>query len=239
MRSALGFLTIAGRPTPPSASALPWFPIVGALMGLAIGGIWMGAQHAWPLVVAAAITLAADAVVTGGLHWDGLADTGDGLLPPLTRDRRLEVMADPRVGAFGVLTVVVVVLLRFAALSTGPVGVWIIAALWCASRTAVALAVLLGRYARAEGMASAFQDPGRSRIWRPVAVGAFGLMISVPLALLDRPGHGAAALGAELLTIGLLGWLASRRLGGYTGDVLGAQIVLGETIGLLLWSARW
>jgi adenosylcobinamide-GDP ribazoletransferase len=239
MRSALGFLTIAGRPSPPSAAALPWFPIFGALIGLAIGGIWMGAHHDWPLGVAAAITLAADAVVTGGLHWDGLADSGDGLLPPLSPDRRLEAMADPQVGAFGVLTVVVVVLLRFAALSAGPVGVWIIAALWCASRTAVALAVLLGRYARADGMASAFRDHGRSRVRGPVVVGAIGLVISVPLALLDRPSHGAAALGAELLTIGLLGWLASRRLGGYTGDILGAQIVLGETVGLLLWSARW
>jgi cobalamin synthase len=70
-------------------------------------------------------------------------------------------------------------------------------------------------------------------------VGAVGLAISLPLALIDRPGHGAAALGAELLTIGGLTWLASRRLGGYTGDVLGAQIVLGETVGLLLWSAHW
>lgn len=239
MRSALGFLTIAGRASTPSATALPWFPVVGALTGFAVGGIWLGAQHVWPLVVAAAITLAADAVLTGGLHWDGLADTGDGLLPPLTKDRRLEVMADPRVGAFGLLTVVVAGLLRFAALSAGPVKVWIIVALWCMSRTAAALTVSLGRYARAEGMATVFRVDDSSRRWIPVAVGVIGLAISVPLALVDRPGHGAAALGAEVLTIGLLGWLAGRRLGGYTGDVLGAQIVLGETLGLLLWSARW
>jgi adenosylcobinamide-GDP ribazoletransferase len=99
--------------------------------------------------------------------------------------------------------------------------------------------MLLGTYARGEGLASGFQADGGSRGSKSIAVGAIGLAISVPLALLSRPGHGAAALGAEAITIALLAWLARRRLGGYTGDVLGAQIVLGETVGLLLWSARW
>ncbi|HEX3898709.1 MAG TPA: adenosylcobinamide-GDP ribazoletransferase [Mycobacteriales bacterium] len=239
MRSALSFLTIAGRSSPPTVATLTWFPVVGTLVGLAVGGIWVGAEHAWPLVVAAAVTVAADSLLTGGLHWDGLADTGDGLLPPLSVERRLDVMRDPRVGAFGVLSVAVVIMLRFATLAAGPAKVWIVAALWCLARTAAALVVLLGRYARDEGMAGAFQPATGSRRWRAGAVGALGLVISVPLALLDRPGHGAAALGAELLTISSLGWLAHRRLGGYTGDILGAQIVLGETVGLLLWSARW
>jgi adenosylcobinamide-GDP ribazoletransferase len=61
----------------------------------------------------------------------------------------------------------------------------------------------------------------------------------VPLAIVDRPGHGLAALGAAVVVaVGLVG-VAHRRLGGYTGDVLGAGIVLGETAGLLVWSARW
>jgi adenosylcobinamide-GDP ribazoletransferase len=239
VRSAFGFLTIAGRPSPPSASALAWFPAVGAVLGLAVGGVWSGSQHAWPLGVAAAVAIAADAVLTGALHWDGLADSGDGLLPPLTADRRLEVMSDPRVGAFGVLTVGVVLLLRFSAFAVGPVKVWIVAALWCASRSAAALVVLLTRYARGEGLATGFQTDGTARRWLAAAVCGTGLAICLPLALLNRPGHGAAAIGAELLTIGAVGWLAQRRLGGYTGDVLGAQIILGETVGLLLWCARW
>jgi adenosylcobinamide-GDP ribazoletransferase len=239
MRSALSFLTIAGRATAPSPSTLLSFPVVGALLGLAVGGIWVGANHAWAGVVAAAVTLAADAVLTGGLHWDGLADTGDGLLAALPSERRLEVMADPRIGAFGVLTVAVVVLLRYSALATGPAVVWVIASLWCLSRTAVAVVALAGRYARDDGIATAFVSGLGARGWRVLSVAALGLAVSLPLALVDRPGHGIAALGAAAATTGALAWLAVRRLGGFTGDVLGAQIVLGETVGLLLWAARW
>jgi adenosylcobinamide-GDP ribazoletransferase len=239
MRSALAFLTIAGRASSPAAGTLAWFPVVGALLGLAVGGVWVGAGHAWPLAVAAALALAADAILTGGLHWDGLADTGDGLLPALPVERRLAVMADPRIGAFGAVTVAVMVLLRFVTLGAGPASAWIIAALWCLSRATVALVVLFGSYARSEGLASAFHDTRRPRRGRALIVVVLGLAIAVPLALIKRPGHGLAALGAEVAAIAGLAWFAERRLGGYTGDVLGAQIVLGETIGLLLWSARW
>ncbi|HVW82211.1 MAG TPA: adenosylcobinamide-GDP ribazoletransferase [Mycobacteriales bacterium] len=239
MRSALSFLTIAGRARTPSDRTLIWFPVVGALIGLAVGGIWVGTMHAWPPVVAAAIVLAADAVLTGGLHWDGLADCGDGLLPPLDRQRRLDVMSDPRVGAFGVLAIAALGLLRFAVLAAGPAKVWIVAALWCASRTVAALVTLLGRYARPGGLATGFQVEPAARVTPAALVAVLGIVISVVLALLDRPGHGVAALGAELLTMVAVTCLAYRRLGGYTGDVLGAQIVLGETAGLLLWAARW
>jgi adenosylcobinamide-GDP ribazoletransferase len=239
MRAAVAFLTSIGKAAPPTPAALAWFPIVGASIGLAVGGVWVGAGHIWPAVAVAAVTVAVEAILTGGLHWDGLADTGDGLLPALPTERRLQAMADPNVGAFGVLAVAVVVVLRFAALAAGPARVWVIAALLCLSRTAVAVVTLVVRYARAEGLASAFRDPSRSPAVRTVAISAIGLAISLPLALIDRPAHGAAALGAEVVTIGLLTWLAVRRLGGYTGDVLGAQIVLGETAGMLLWSARW
>lgn len=239
MRSALAFLTIVWRPATPSPSSLPWFPVIGTLLGLAVGGVWIGADNIWPSVVAVALTLAVDAVLTGGLHWDGLADTGDGLLPALTSERRLEVMADPRIGAFGALTIGVVLLLRYSVLAAGPASVWIIAALWCTSRAGVAALTLFGRYARGEGMASSFRTTPASAQRIGAAVVTIAVAISVPLALLERPGHGAAALGAELAAIGCISWLANRRIGGYTGDVLGAQIVLSETIGLLLWSTRW
>src|SRR5437868_3143249 len=145
------------RTTP--ASRL-WFPIVGALIGLVVGGAWVGAEHSWPLVAAAAIAVTVDAIVTGGLHLDGLADTGDGMLASLPSDRRLAAMADPHLGAFGALTLVLVVLLRFAALAAGPAKVWIVAALWCGSRTAAAVVLLAGRYARPAGLASAFHATG-------------------------------------------------------------------------------
>ena len=238
MRRALAFLTVLGGAAPPTAEAVLWFPFVGALLGLAVGGVWVGAGHAWPAAAAAAVALTADALLTGGLHLDGLADTGDGLLPALSPERRLAAMSDPHVGAFGAITLVVVVLLRFAALAAGPATVWIVAALWCGSRTAAATVLLGGRYARAEGLASAFRDGGPAHA-RLATVGIVGAVISVAPALVDRPGHGMAALGAEAVVIGGLSAFAHRRLGGYTGDVLGADIVLGETAGLLVWAARW
>lgn len=239
MRAALAFLTVIGRAGAPTPGTLLWFPIVGALLGLAVGGVWVGAGHAWPVAAAAAVTLAADAMLTGGLHWDGLADTGDGLIPAMPPERRLTAMADPRIGAFGAVTVGIVLLVRYAALASGPATVAVVAGLWCGSRSAAAVVALLGRYARGEGMASAFLTSAESRRWRAGLVAAIGVAISVPLVMLDRPGHGAAAFGAELAAVAALAWFAARRVGGYTGDVLGAQIVLGETAGLLVWAARW
>lgn len=238
MRRAMGFLTVLGGAAVPTADALVWFPVVGVLIGLAVGGVWVGASDAWPLVVAAAVAVTADAILTGGLHLDGLADTGDGMLPTLTPERRLTVMSDPQVGAFGAVALVVVLLLRFAALAAGPAKVWIVAALWCGSRTAAAVVLLAGRYARADGLASAFRT-ATSRRRRLVAVVVVGLLITVPAALVDRPGHGLAALGAEVVVITAVTGVAYRRVGGYTGDVLGASIVLGETAGLLVWTTRW
>ena len=238
MRRAFAFLTVLGGAATPTADAVLWFPIVGAALGFAVGSLWVGATHAWPLVAAAALALTGDAILTGGLHLDGLADTGDGLLPSLPQERRLAVMSDPHVGAFGVVTVVAVVLLRFAALAAGPAKIWIVAALWCGSRTATAAVLLTQRYARAEGLASAFHaaTSGRARL---AVVATVGVALSATLAVLNRPGHGLAALGGEAAVIAGLSALAQRRLGGYTGDILGADIVLGETAGLLVWAARW
>jgi len=241
MRRAMGFLTVLGGAASPSAGAVPWFPVVGALLGLAVGGVWVGAGHVWPPAAAAAVTVAVDAILTGGLHLDGLVDSGDGLVPALPRERRLEVMSDPHVGAFGVITLVVVMLVRFGAFAAGPAVVWPVAGLWCGSRSAVAVLLLLGRYARSTGLATLFGggDVIRHRRVAAIVIAVVGLGASLAGLLVRRPGHGAAALAAELFVMLGITAFAYRRLGGYTGDVLGAQIVIGETAGLLVWATRW
>nr|MDQ3643801.1 adenosylcobinamide-GDP ribazoletransferase [Actinomycetota bacterium] len=118
MRKALSFLTPFGGAAVPSPSALSWFPVVGAGMGLTLGAIWWAADRLWAAPVAAAVVVAADLALTGMLHFDGLVDSADGLLPPMETDRRLEVMSDPAAGAFGVGVAVVVLLLRWTALTT-------------------------------------------------------------------------------------------------------------------------
>jgi len=108
MRDALVLLTTFGRRGGGGrihAGSLPWFPLVGAGLGLAAGAAWWGAQQWWPRPVAAGLVLLVDAACTGLLHYDGLADAADGLLPHADRPRRLAIMRTPDVGAFGVCAV--------------------------------------------------------------------------------------------------------------------------------------
>ena len=176
MRAALAFLTPFPGARQPTPRALRWFPLVGALLGLALGGLWWATAKIWPLPVAAFIVVLADLALTGMLHLDGLADTADGLLPHLSRPRRLEVMREPTVGSFGVGAVVVILLGRFAVFATLRPAPLLVAALWCVSRTAMAAVVDRVPYARREhGLPGAFMGaplpvlgggrrrPGRSR----------------------------------------------------------------------------
>jgi adenosylcobinamide-GDP ribazoletransferase len=230
MRRALSFLTPVGGAVAPSPSALSWFPVVGALLGLALGGVWWLADRLWAAPVAAAVVIAADLALTGMLHFDGLVDSADGLLPPLERGRRLEVMADPSAGAFGVGVGVVVLLLRWASLAALAPAPWLLAALWCGSRLAMAVVAQSVPYARPGGLAGAFLDGGRRRV--PVA----GVLLVVVLA---AAGRGDAVVGVVTLAVVAAGVvaLALRRIGGFTGDVLGAAGMLGETAGLLAAAA--
>jgi adenosylcobinamide-GDP ribazoletransferase len=235
MRAALAFLTPfpgARRPTP---RALRWFPVVGALLGLALGGLWWATAKIWPPAVAAVILVLADLGLTGMLHLDGLADTADGLLPHLTRARRLEVMREPTVGAYGVGAVVVVLLGRFAVFATLRPAPLLVAALWCMSRTAMAAVVDRVPYARQEsGLPGAFMGS-------PVPALAVAVVVlgAAALAAAWAVPAGPVAVGSSALAFGAMVAWARWRIGGYTGDVLGAAGMVGETIGLLVAAARW
>lgn len=236
MRRALAFLT----PLPlggavPDRRTMDWFPLVGALIGLAVGGVWWLADRAFPPTVAAALALVADLVLTGMLHVDGLADSADGLLPHLEGpQRRLDVMSMPDVGSFGVAVVAAALLLRFAAFGAQPVSILLVAGLWCGSRTVMAVGARALPYARpGGGLASAFTGGD----WR--SVGLVGLIGAVSLGALADGRRTEVAVGASIAA-GLLVLLAARRrLGGYTGDVLGAAGIIGETVGLVVAAARW
>ncbi len=232
MRAALAFLTPLGGARPPDRRTLSWFPLTGALIGAALGGVWWGAERLWPPVVAAAIVVAADLAVTGMLHLDGLVDSADGLLGHLPRERRLAVMAEPAIGAFGVATAVVVLLLRFSALASMQPRLGLLAGLWCASRTVMAVAARAVPYARTEGLVSAFAGGN----WRPVALG--GTAVAVALAALAGVSAVAAVAAAmAAATAVVVG--ARSRLGGVTGDVLGAAGMVAETAGLVTAAGQW
>ncbi len=233
MRAALGFLTVVGGAAPPDDRAPAWFGVVGAAVGLAVGGAWWVAGELWPPLLAAVIAVGVDAALTGFLHLDGLADSADGLLPPVDRARRLAIMAAPDVGAFGVVALVVVLVARVAALAALAPDVALVAGLWAASRSGMALTMALVPYARAGGLADGFA--GRSAT--PAVVTALAALAVVVAALggWAGPATALATAGAFAAVVAL----AARRIGGYTGDVLGAAGVVAETVGLLVAAARW
>ncbi len=234
LRAAWTFLTVVGKGSGPTPGAMGWFPVVGALVGGTVGLVWWGASELWPPFVAATLAVTADLVLTGGLHHDGLADSADGLLPHLPRARRLVVMREPDVGAFGLLALVVVVLLRVGALASIEVRPLVLAGLWCASRTAMAVLARAVPYARAEGgLASAFLGGS------PVAVGATGTLLTAVLLVPEGTIAVLVAAVALVAGAGAVAVLAHRRLGGVTGDVLGAAGVVGETLALVALAARW
>jgi len=236
VRRALAFLTPlpVGSTEPPDRRTFAWFPVVGALIGLVLGSVWWLADRWWPPAVAAGLVVAADLALTGLLHLDGLIDTADGLLPHLDRPQRLAVMAQPDVGAFGVAVAVAVIGLRFAALASMTPSVLLLAGVWAASRTSMAVIAGVLPYAREHGLASPFD--GISAAWKPIAL--YGLIGSVSLGALTGSRLNEVAVATVFVGAGLVARFARRRIGGYTGDVLGAAGVIGETLALVIASAR-
>ena len=232
-RSAVAFLTPLGGAVAPSPTAFAWFPAVGAAMGALLGLLWWSAEHLWPASVAA------DLGLTGLLHIDGLVDAADGLLPHLERDRRLAVMSEPSVGAFGIAAGAVVLLARFAALETIRPSIVLLTGIWCGSRAVMAVVPSLVRYARAAtgGLATSFLDGGRVAPGVVAAITGIGGLLGGTMCW--RPLGGAVGATSGLAAAALVVWFAVRRIGGFTGDVLGAAGIVLETVALVVAAARW
>ena len=212
------------------------FPLVGAGIGAVAALAFLLAQLLglgdWP---AALLAVLAGLAVTGALHEDGLADTADGFIGGHDRDRRLAIMRDSRHGTFGVLAIVLSVLGRGAALAqigeAVHAGLALIAA-HAASRATLPAAMWAMTPARADGLAF---TAGRPRL--PLTIAAFAIGMAITLAALG-PGRGAAALGLASAAVFGSGVLAHRRIGGYTGDVLGAFQQIAEIVMLLVAATR-
>jgi len=235
LRRAVAFLTPLGGAVEPAPAALPWFPVVGAAMGAALGCWWWLVARAWPAPVAAALLVGADLALTGMLHFDGLLDSADGLLSHLPLQRRLAVMAAPDVGAFAIAVGGVVLLARWASVSTLRPAPLLIAGLWCGARTLMAVTMRTQPYAKPEGgLATAFAGgPGRG------ASLLLGTLVALALAAAWRPLAGPVALASGAAAGGAVILVARRQLGGFTGDVLGAAGVVCETVGLVVAAAKW
>ncbi|MHB9075653.1 MAG: adenosylcobinamide-GDP ribazoletransferase [Desulfobaccales bacterium] len=223
---ALTFLTKLPWPWPGPAdeSALArsmfWFPWVGALLGLAFWGAWTGLTKILPGPAAAALLLAFSVWITGGLHLDGLADSADGLGGGRTPAAALTIMKDSRVGAFGVISLIVALLLKFSlflSFATAPGGEGALLLYPVISRWGMVLLAYLSPYARPEGGLGRAMTLGVSR--RVLACASLSAG-ALSLAILGVPGLVIFAVAGFGVWLGSLYF--QKRLGGITGDILGA-----------------
>ncbi len=208
------------------------YPIVGLMpAGLAaLGGMlagWLG----WGPAISALISLSILVITTGAMHEDGLSDTVDGLWGGWTKERRLEIMKDSRIGAYGVIALVLSLAARWAALTAlfeagAQFAVPALLASALLSRAAMPVLMALLPHARSTGLS---HDVGRV----PDNAASMAVLIAVVLGIFLLGGLILiAGLCAALITWGL-GYLAHKRIGGQTGDILGATQQMVEIAVLL------
>lgn len=185
-------------------------------------------------MAAAFLALAASAIVTGALHEDGLADVADGFGGGKTVERKIEIMRDSQIGAYGTLALILVTGLKISAISATDnsdlaVGLLIAGHTW-ARVAIIAVAVLIGP---ASDTGSG-RGAGKPKIETLAYAGAIAFAVS----LLALPVSAALlSLAVTAIAVISLSWLAKRQIGGYTGDVLGACEQVAETLAFLAIAA--
>ncbi|GAB2575027.1 adenosylcobinamide-GDP ribazoletransferase [Dyella jejuensis] len=235
--AAIAFLT--RLPAPAGAcddarartASLAWYPLVGLLIGLLL------AVLAWLLrdtarVLSAAVVVAAWVALTGALHLDGLADSADAWIGGLgDREKTLDIMKDPRCGPAGVVALVLVLLLKFAALASLRAAPWsalVLAPLL--ARAALTALFLTTPYVRSGGLGSALAAAPRNAC-------AVALAVTAGFCLLGR-WHGLLALLAAAIVFAVWRQACLRRLGGVTGDTAGAMAEMIEAVVLIVLAVR-
>ncbi len=243
LAQAIGFFTRIILPDRIWRQAAPWrldecarwFPVAGMLIGLVPALVFaIAAQWLAPLV-AAGLAIASGVALTGALHEDGLADTADGLGGGHPRERALEIMRDSTIGTYGAAALIFSIGLRWVALATlaPATGAAALVIAHAAGRGSISIALNRSTYARTKGTGELVsRGVPNAELWRTLAIAA-------ALALLLGWGAGliAAIIGGSAAL--LLHMRVERRIGGYTGDTLGAMEQVCEIAVLLALSAMW
>jgi len=205
--------------------AMTLAPAVGALLGLALAGILALLELAGtPNLVAAGVTVAAGALLTRGLHLDGLADTADALGSYRRSEEALEIMKKPDIGPFGVAAIALTLLIQTAAVAA--LTPWVLVAAYAAGRLGVTLACRRG------------VPPARTTGLGALVAGTVPAPVAILLTLAVGAGAaawwpGPVAVAAAVAVVLLLLRQATRRFGGITGDVIGASVELATTVTLI------
>lgn len=220
-----------------------YFTLVGVCVGLLAGGILWAGSAVLPLQLAVGLSMLSGILMTGAFHEDGLSDFVDGIGGGYTRDKILDIMKDSRVGAYGVIAVTIALLIKFQALlAIGSTRSIVLAAASLVAAHAIsrwmALSIMLTQsYVRDEDSARAkpvAQTMSRSSfvIASLISVAAIGILPAAGAAITSV----LSAVACAVLLRTYLAWLMKKKLGGYTGDCLGAvqQITeIGFYLGLL------
>ncbi|OUS07092.1 hypothetical protein A9Q96_07215 [Rhodobacterales bacterium 52_120_T64] len=209
-------------------AAAAWaFPVVGLIIGGAAGAIsalagWLGL----PAGMAATSALAFLAVITGGMHEDGLADFAD-CMGGTTTEQRLEIMKDSRIGAYGVIALSIALLARWSGIGelSGWTVVFALAAVGAASRAVMVLLMFAMRPARKTGLSAGVGKPSGATV---LVASSIAFLSCVIFTGLSGVVLFVLIFGAALPVY----WIANRTLGGHTGDVLGTAQQFAEIVGL-------
>ncbi len=230
----LTVLPVPGRDARRLADALPYFPLVAALLGglVILGGQGLLAAVPGWTAGAAAVMLLAEMLLTGAIHTDGLGDAADSLGAGRDRERALAIMRDSRQGSFGVVAITLSLLFKWAAyarLLEEAGWWWLVIAAFAVSRAGTAQLAAFQPYARAEG-GTGQPFVGEGRIL-PVAA---GWLIAAGIAVLTVKWAGLALLGFSSGFAWTFGCWCRARYGGVTGDLLGAHTEISLTSMLFL-----
>lgn len=234
LRIAAAFLTrlpllLKHAPGPGRLAQASWaFPIIGLGVGIGGGAVYGAANwFGLPPLLAAIFAIGTQIVLTGAIHEDAAGDVADGFGGGTTRERKLEIMRDSRVGTYGALALTLAVIARVAAVSAPAETGTVIAALVVAgatSRAAMVAVMNLLPPARNDGLGAQAGRPGSNNV-------AVALTIAAGLSFLavGFPA-GIAVLGGAVIGAGGIAWIAWRQIGGQTGDVLGASQQAAEVL---------
>ena len=206
------------------------FPVAGVVVGgLAAAVAALALALGLGPMLAAGLALAAQVLLTGAMHEDGLADAADGLWGGQTPERRLEIMKDSRIGSYGVLALILGTGLRWAALTAviGSFGVWVLPALGAVSRAGLPAMMAALPRARPGGVSDSVGQPPQGAA---VLAAGLGLVCALPVL-------GLVPTLAAALAVWRVARLARARIGGQTGDILGAAQQMAELAALLALAA--
>lgn len=212
--------------------AVGWYPLVGLILGAGLYGLRLAADRFLPPPVASVAVLTAWIALSGALHFDGLLDTCDGVFGGQTPERRLAIMRDSRVGAFGMAGGALLLLTKYAALTVLPARATALFLAPSLGRWAMVLAMFAFPYGRGQGLGRDIKDNLR----RQDLILASGVAL-VPALLAGRAG--LVTLGITAVTVLLMATYATRRLPGLTGDTYGALCEVAEMVVLVIFTVRW